>query len=796
MIGVLVQDLRFGLRLMRRNPGFAGAAVVTLALGIGATTAVFSVASDVILRPLQFPSSDRVMTVLSSYEAKVFKPMDSMYAEWRERQQSFDLFAAALKSSMILRDSIGAREISSAMVTADFFPLIGVQPSIGRLFTREDEREGSDGIAVLDNGFWRREFAASPAVLGQTINVNNRLFTIVGVLPPNAHFPTFGRPDLWRPLVSRRRLAGGGFGGTLVIGRLRDGVSRTAGQANMDAITEQIRGEGLHYRVPSAVVRPLREWLAGDVRRTLLMLSGAAGFLLLIGCANLANLLLTRGAGRKREMTIRAAIGAGRLRLVVQTLTEGLLLTAIGGSAGMVLAYAAVRAVPAIQGVTLPRMEEISVDRDFLFIGFTISLASGVFFSLAPAMQAWRRDLIDGLHRGEIRMGRLTGQRSRNVLVSVQIALVMMLLSGAGLMTNTLVRLLTVDLGFSASHVFKIEPSSTPKLLDRAAGAQYLRELAQRVREMPGVESASVTNAAPLTLSVGGYVLRYVRDGVLHEIDALGRDVDPFYFRTVGIPTLAGRDFVPADSSAKPVPLILNQYAARVLFGAIDPLGRIVDCTDNRIGPMQVIGIVGDARVLGAARVPGPQAFAPLMGGWGYASAVVVRAGVKPAALASAIRAAAKDLDPVAPPPAVAGLDKVFDEMVAEPKFYMLLLDAFAALGLVLAATGIYGVIAYAVAERTHEFGVRLALGARPSDIVRMMIASSVRIIGAGAIGGLAGAATTTKLLSSLLFEVKPNDPWTFGAALLVLLGVALAACWLAARRGAVVDPSVALRAD
>jgi putative ABC transport system permease protein len=279
------------------------------------------------------------------------------------------------------------------LVSADFFPLIGAQPSTGRLFTREDEREGRDDIALLDNGLWHREFAASPSVLGQTVNLNNRQFTIVGVLPPDVHFPTFGRRDVWIPLAARRRPGGGGFGGTLVIGRLRQGVTRDAAQANMDAVTQQIRLEGPGYRVPAAVVTPLREWLASAVRTTLFMLAGAAGFLLLIACANLANLLLTRGTGRRREMTIRAAVGAGRARLAVQMLTESLLLTAIGGLAGMALAYAAVGAVPAIRGVNIPRVEEIAVDRHFLLIGFSVSMASGILFGLAPALQAWRREI-------------------------------------------------------------------------------------------------------------------------------------------------------------------------------------------------------------------------------------------------------------------------------------------------------------------------------------------------------------------------------------------------------------------
>ena len=797
MRGILCQDLRFGLRLLRRSPGFTAAAALTVALGVGAATAMFSVANAVIFRPLPFPESGRIMTVLGASEGKAYKPLDSLFVEWRDRQQVFDRFAAAIGFRKILRDAVGAHEIPAALVSAEFFPLIGVNPTLGRLFTRQEDEPDRDNVALLDNRFWRREFAANPGVLGQTISLDNRPFTVIGVLPPDVHFPTFGERDLWIPLAAQHRPRGGGIGGLLVMGRLRPGVTREAAQSAMDAVTRQIHADIRAYSAPGAAVKPLREWLAGEVRSTLLMLAGAAAFLLLIACANLANLLLARGTGRRREMAIRAAVGAGRARLARQMLTESLLLTAIGGAAGMALAYAAVRVAPAIRAVDIPRLEEIAVDRQFLLIGVAVSLASGILFGVAPALQTWRGDLNRALGRAEVRGGSLAGQSFRNLLVAAQVALVMVLLSGAGLMTNTLVRLLRVDLGFARSNLFTVEPSVyTPQRRDRELGARYLRELAGRIRGMPGVASASVVNAAPLTLSEGGYPLRYNRGGVVFLVDALGRDIDPGYLRTAGIPLLAGRDFEPADASRKPVPVILNRNAATVLFGPEDPLGKVVMCADRRIGAMQVVAVVGDARVRGAARPPGPQAFAPLMGGWGYASVVVARAAVQPSALAPAIRAAVRELDPGSPPPKIAAVDDVFAEQVAEPRFYMALLDGFALLGLALAATGVYGVIAYSVARRTHEFGVRLALGARPGDIVRMVVGSGARVVAAGAVAGLAGALAATRLLSSLLFEVKPGDPATLAATLLLLVAIAVGSCWLAARRASRVDVNVALRGE
>jgi len=816
MFRILGQDLRFGLRMLRRSPGFTAAAVLTLALGIGATTAVFSVANAVILRPLQFPESGRVMTILSaSGEAgKAYPPMEHLYVEWRDRQRCFDLFAGAFTSRLILRGLGDAREIPIAQVSAGFFPMIGVLPALGRLFTRDEDQDGRDSVALLDHGFWQREFGGSPKVLGQTIVLGERPVTIIGVLPPETHFPGFGARDIWVPLAAKASLGGGGRGDVLAIGRLRPGVTREGAQAAMDAVTRQIGIERTRYRASAAVVTPLQPWLVGEVRRTFLMLAGAAAFLLLIACANIANLVLARGTGRRREMAIRASVGAGRARLAAQLLTESVLLAAIGGVIGMGLAVAAVRAAPAIRAIEIPRAEEIAVDREFLLIGLGISLASGILFGLAPAVQAWRRDLIASLHRGEAPAGRLGGQHVRDALVAAQLALVMVLLTGAGLMTNTLLRLLNVDLGFARSNVFTVAPSTPRAMLpaylpkaDAAARtayfeqwrghrAQFVRQVAEQVRHIPGVRAVSVANDAPLAAVYGGYPLTYASNGVLRKSDALGRDVDPDYFQTAGIPLLAGRDFEPGDASRKPVPVVLNKPAAHALFGDVDPLGKVVECADRRVGRMQVVGIVGDVRMLGVSKEPGPQAFAPLMGGWGVASVVIARATAKPSALAPAIRAAVRSLDAESPPPEITALDDVFAAQVAKPRFYMTLLNSFAALGLILSAVGVYGVMAYAVARRTHEFGIRFALGAQPGDIVRLVLGSGARVVGAGAIAGLAGALAATRLLSSLLFEVKPRDTLTFVITGALLVGIAMAACWAAARQATTIDLSVALRRD
>ena len=804
MFSVLGQDLRFGLRMLRRNPGFTTAAVLTLALGIGATTAVFSVANAVVLRPLQFPQSDRAVTVLSATPdvGKAYPPMESLYVEWRDRQRCFDLFAGALTFRVTLRGLGEPRDIPIAEVSAAFLPLIGVQPALGRLFTPEEDRDGRDSVVLLDHGFWQREFAGNPNALGRTIVLNERPVTIIGVLPPDTRFPGFGQRDIWVPLAAKGNTNSWGRGGVIAIGRLRPGVTAKAAQAEMDAVARQIAVERPMYRTTTAVVMPLQPWLVGEVRRTFLMLAGAAAFLLLIACANIANLVLARGTGRRREMAIRASVGAGRGRLAAQMLTESLLLSIIGGVVGMGLAVVAVKAAPAIRAIEIPRAEEIAVDREFLLIGLAISLASGVLFGLAPAFQAWRRDLIASLHRGEDSAGRFGGRHVRDALVAAQLALVMVLLTGAGLMTNTLLRLLNVDLGLTRSNVFTVQPRLPRSMFvpsfeqGRVRAAQYLRQVAEQVSRMPGVESVSVANTAPLNESYGDYRLSYAANGAVRQSNALGRDIDPGYLRTVGIPLLAGRDFQPDDAGRKPVPVVLNRRAARDLFGDEDPLGKVVSAGRSSIGTMEVVGIVGDVRMLGVTKEPGPQAFAPLMGGWGAASVVVVRAAVKASTLARPIGTVVHSLDADAPPPEITTLDERFDDQVAKPRFYMTLLNSFAGLGLILAAIGVYGVMAYTVARRTHEFGIRFALGAQPANIVRLILLSGARAVGAGIVVGLAGALLTTRLLASLLFEVKPRDPLTFTITGVSLVSIALAACFLAARRATTLDVNEALRRE
>jgi predicted permease len=808
-----LRDLRFGLRMLRRGPGFTAAAVITLALGIGATTAVFSVVHAVILRQLQFPDSDRVMTILAASDnGKPFWPMEFAYMEWRKWAKSFDAFAGGFTSIGNGRIAGDWLEVRTAAVSAGFFDLIGVRPELGRLFSPEEDELGHNSVALIDDEIWRRKFGRDPGVLGQTVVLGNSPLTIIGVLPPDTRFPGSGRRDLWTPLAAYLSLGCGGKE-FLTIGRLRPGVTRGAAQAEIDALRPHIAKE-LACGMRRGIVMPLRDWLTEGIRGQFLMLAGAAAFLMLIACANLANLMLARGTGRRREMAIRAAIGAGRWRLAAQSMTESLLLAAIGGLFGVALASAAVRAAPAIKAIEIPRGDEIAVDWSFLLIGLGVSVASGVLFGLGPAFQSWRRDLNAGLYRGEAPSGRTRGQGLRHTLVAAQLALAMVLLSGAGLMTNTLLRLVNVDLGFTPSSVLEVDPAlppsppiTKPDSYDMVAGwktveaqiksrqAEFLRQAAERVRSIPGVESVSVGNQAPLGEVGGGYELSYNGAAGPRKLSSQGRDVDPGYFRTAGIPLLSGRDIEPADASTRPLPIVVNRAAARELFGSDEPLGKVVGCSYPKLA-MQVVGVAGDARLRGVAERPKPEVFVPLMGGWGYASLLILRTAAPPSLVTPAIRAAVRSLDTSLPPPKITALEDLLSGQTAKPRFYMTLLDSFAGIGLILAAVGIYGVMAYAVARRTHEFGVRLALGATPDDILRLALGSGVRVIAAGVVVGMAGALAVTRLLSSLLYEVKPRDPITLAATAAVLAAITLTACWLAARQSTAVDPTVALRCE
>jgi putative ABC transport system permease protein len=763
-----------------------------LALGIGANTAVFSVVNAVIMRPLQFRDPGRLMVLLSTNldTGKSFHSAPGVFVDWRERSTSFESIDGAFSTTKILSGGEQPHSVSVVATSSGFFRTLGVQPLLGRAFTRQEDQPGQGTVALLDAGFWRREFGGDPNILGRSIVLDDRPYHIIGVLP---EIRFYGATDIWTPIEANRMFRGGGD--VVAVGRLHPAVTQKAAQAEMHAIMAQIRREHREDSKTGVLVEPMQDWVVGDIQSSFFMLLGAVAFVLLICCANIANLVLARSMARRKEMAIRAALGAGRLRLVRQSVIESVLLAVIGGGLGIALAFAAVRAVPAIRAIRIPRVEEIAVDRAVLIVAALTALLSGVSFGLAPIFQIGRSGLGLALRRGQaLGIEGQTGLGIRNVLVVTQIALALVLLSAAGLMTNSLLRLLNVDLGFDRGHVLMIGTNLPFKKYDAARATEFHRRLAAEVRRMPGVTDVSAADYPPLQAVLYPYQLRTEGRGETRNCEAMARDVDAGYLSVMRIPVLAGRAFEAADDTRTPIPALIGRTTAHLLFGAEEPVGKRL-LTNYRKRPMlEVVGVVGDSRQLGVATEPGAQLYLPLV--YGSPRYVVARTVSSAIDLSSAIRAAVRALDPAVPAPQVTSMDSSFAREVARPQFYTLLLGAFAAVGLILAAIGIYGVMSYTVIRRTREFGIRIAIGAEPGDILRLVLGVGARLTCVGAILGLAGAFAATRLLSSLLYGVRPADPVTLVCVLILLVGVALVACYLASRKATTVDPIIALRSE
>jgi predicted permease len=792
----VIQDVRFGWRMLRRSPGFTLVAVLTMALGIGANTAVFSVVNAVIMRPLRFPDPQRLMVIWSATKGgkAVFQSAEGVFLDWRERATSFETIAGARSTQMILTGVEQARQVSVAATSHDFFRLIGMRPLMGRSFNKNEDQMGQASVALLDAGFWQREFGGDANVLGRTLMLDDKRMTIIGIMPAKVRFAYLDAPDVWIPLAANRNSRAGGD--VVAIGRLRAGVTEQAARAEMDAIMQQIRREQQQDSETYVVVKPLHEATVGGFRGIFFVLLGAVSFVLLICCANVASLLLARTTVRQKEMAIRAALGAGRSRLVRQTLIESVMLSMMGGIAGVLLAVALVRVVPSIQAVYIPRLDEVvALDRTLLIVAAATAMLSGILFGLAPAFQIGRTDLTVALHQSDATStGHLSALRLRNVLVVGQLALAVILLSGAGLMTNTLLRLLNIDLGFQRDHLLTIHTSLPYKKYDHIRSAEFQRRLAAEISRLPGVKQVSATDQLPLQAVLFPYQIHTERAGNTPASEALARNVDRDYLAVMGIPLLAGRDFERRDDTRSPIPVLINKTTAHILFDALNPIGKHLLTNYSSRPRLEIIGVVGDVRQIGLTKDPGPQLYLPLV----YAAPRYVVARVVPNAidLSAAVRAAVRALDPDVPAPEITTMDSWFSEQVSKPRFYLILLAAFAGTALILAAIGIYGVISYTVSRRTREFGIRIALGAEQGDILRLVIAVGTHLTLAGTLLGLAGAFAATRLISSLLYGVQPVDPLTFACVLMLLGGVALGACYLAARKATKADPNDALRCE
>jgi predicted permease len=808
-IETLFQDLRYGVRVLKKNPGLTCVAVLTLALGIGANSAIFSVVNAVLLRSLPYRDPDRLVLV-SHFRAigERNNASGADFLEWRDQAKAFDQIAAYNTGTADLTGSGEPERLNAGRVSADLFATLGVAPALGRAFTQAEDKHSGPPAVILSDGLWRRRFGGDPQVIGRAITLGGQSRTVVGIMPYGFRFPE--ESDLWLPLALNAAQELGRQGVVLlsVLARLKPGVTPEAAGADLSVILERQR-QAFPNRYSGAQIRVigLSESLVGNVRLALLVLFGAVSFVLLIACANVANLLLARSAARQKEMAIRAAIGAGRLRLVRQLLTESLLLSAAGGVAGLLAAKWCVKLLVATNPGGIARIEESSSSFlvDGRVLGFTcaVVLLTSLIAGIFPALQASKTDVNETLKaQSGARSGHGEARRALSALMIAELALAMVLLVGAGLMIKSFLHLMAVPKGYNPDGVLTLDlrPSGAkypPLSLQRRA---YFQEALDRVRNLPGIQSASLAGSLPFigpTLRMPIHIEGRPRfgPGKAPVIDL--NSISPEHLQTMGIEMRDGRPFTSQDGAEAPPVVIINNTLARRFFPKENPIGhRLLMGTTTRT----IVGVAADTCNRGLDRDAYPEIYMPFTQNRGHEASLVLRAAPDQnnptglSALAAAIRNQVRAVDPNVPVNQVITMDERLLNSVAGRRFQMLLLGVFAGLALLIAMVGIYGVISYAVSQRTHEIGIRMALGAQARDVLRMVIWRGMSLALIGVALGLAAAFALTRVMKNLLFEVSATDPATFAVIALLLISVALIASYIPARRATKVDPLQALR--
>ena len=797
----VLQDIRYGIRNLLKHPTFAATALITLAIGVGANTTIFSFVNGILLRPLPYPQSERLVVINETALKQGVSSMSTSFPnflDWRAQNRVFEDIASFSSGGSFSLTGAGEPErLRGADVSQGTFELLRVAPVLGRTFTAEEDKPKQDAVVILGNGLWQRRFGSNSQIIGKTIILNSRQRTVVGVMPPGFKFPE--NAELWVPLGLDTTMFTRTDHGLGTIARLKEGVTLVQAQAEMDVIARRIEeqnpvtNEGLGVSVSS-----LHTVLAGDYRKALLILLGVVGFVLLVACANVANLMLARTTARQKEFAVRAALGASRSRIIRQTLTESLLLSVLGAGLGLLLAMWGVKLMLALIPVKLPFWMNFNLDLRVLAFTSGVSLVTALIFGTMPAVFGTRIDLNNTLKEG----GRSAGgarHRTRGLLVVAEVALALMVLVGAGLMIQSFLNLRHVGPGFSEKNVLTfavILPRA--KYKEEPRRGEFFRQLLERVRALPGVESAAATATLPLTgdnwgrsLTVEGYPVLSVGQApmIQHTV------VTPGYFHTMGIPVLMGRDFTERDSNGAEKVTIVDERLAHEYWPNESPIGKRV-----RFGPPEdnepwhtIIGVVGAVRHAQLDAETSKSVYLPHLQIPVNGLSLVVQAK-SPLSLVGALRGQIREMDPDLPVIDLMTMEEVVSQSVWQNRLYAILFSVFAAIAMLLAAVGIYGVMSYSVTQRTQEIGIRMALGAQLKDVLQLVVKGGLTLSLIGVAIGIAGALALTRLLRTLLFGITPTDAVTFIAVSLMLLFVALVACYIPARRATKVDPLVALR--
>jgi putative ABC transport system permease protein len=798
----MFQDLRFGLRMLLKHKGFTAIAIFTLSLGVGANTAIFSIVNSVLLRPLPFDEPERLVWFGGwSGDDKEQGVTPADFLDYREQCQSFTQIVASVSDGipMNLSGDGEPERLKGGYVTPNYLDVFGVKPILGRTFAAEEVERG-ELVAVLSHALWERRFGADPAIINQTITLDNRKFTVVGVMPPQFQYPP--SVEIWQPFSFAASMQSAAWRSRELhflrpVARLKPGVSRAQAQAEVEAVARRL--QSLYPKTNtnrSLYLMPLQERLVGNIRLTLLTLLGAVGCVLLIACANVANLLLARASARGQEIAVRSALGASRWRVVRQLLTESLTLAVVGASGGMLLAKWGVNLLVALSADYLPRADEVRINETVFGFTLAVALLTGLLFGLAPALQSSRLDLTEALKEGARSAGSgARRHRTLNLLVVGEVAMAMVLLIGAGLLVNSFIRLQQVSPGFDEKNLLTARIDVPNPYGQPEKKQQFFEQLQQRVAALPGVEAVGLVTELPLANQSANFKFKIEgrpESAPGQNPDADIRNVNHDYFRAMRIPLLRGRHFTEADVRDGAKVLLISDELAQLYFAGEDPLGQRLLTGPLSRESFEIIGVVGDVRHRGLASELRQTIYFPSLR-LGYAN-LVIRTANDPVSLAAAVRREVAAIDPNQPVADIKTMDRWVSESVAQPRFRTLLLGMFSGAALLLAMVGIYGVMSYAVSRRIHELGLRMALGARAGDVLRLVIRQGMKLAGAGVAIGLAGAFALTRLIKDLLFGVQATDPLTFATIALLLTGVAMLACYLPARRATKIDPMVALR--